>query len=278
MWMDYNPLPARRDDLSLFIAVHLWLNIPMAIHLLNCFTCNARFSREMKTGTLCLLIETDQGPVLVDTGLGLRDYSEPTWFTQFFRVITVMPFVPAEAAFHQLQRLGYKPEDIRNIILTHMHFDHCGGLPDFPHAKIHVHKREYDAFTDGRILHWDEFAYIPRNLAHRPAVALYETADSKWYDFDAIRLPFSPEMYFIPLYGHSRGLCGLAVKTETGWHFHVGDAGVDIKHNIAPDWIIRLALGPHWPRLRAFAQSHPEVTLTASHMHAAFFAQHTIIH
>jgi len=46
MWMDYNPLPARRNDLSLFITVHLWLNVPMAIHLLNCFTCNARFSRE----------------------------------------------------------------------------------------------------------------------------------------------------------------------------------------------------------------------------------------
>jgi len=47
----------------------------MTIHLMNCFTCNARFSRKMKTGTLCLLVETDQGSVLVDTGLGLRDYA-----------------------------------------------------------------------------------------------------------------------------------------------------------------------------------------------------------
>ncbi|OGO74494.1 MAG: hypothetical protein A3K41_11795 [Chloroflexi bacterium RIFOXYD12_FULL_57_15] len=245
----------------------------MTIHLLNCFTCNARFSSKMKTGLLCLLIETDQGLALVDTGLGLRDYSDPTWFTNFFRVITIMPFDPNEAAVNKIRKLGRKPEEVKHIILTHMHFDHCGGLTDFPHAKVHVHKREHDAFT-GHGLYWGKAAYIPRNLAHRPEIALYEMIDSKWYDFDAIRLPFSPEMYFIPLFGHSPGLCGVAVKSGTGWHFHVADAGVDLVHNIAPDWVIRLVLGPHWPRLRRFAQSHPEVTLTASHMYDSYFAQH----
>ncbi|OFX12883.1 MAG: hypothetical protein A3J86_00990 [Anaerolinea sp. RIFOXYB12_FULL_60_12] len=245
----------------------------MTIHLLNCFTCNARFSSKMKTGLLCLLIETDQGLALVDTGLGLRDYSDPTWFTNFFRVITIMPFDPNEAAVNKIRKLGRKPEEVKHIILTHMHFDHCGGLTDFPRAKVHVHKREHDAFT-GHGFYWGKAAYIPRNLAHRPEIALYEMIDSKWYDFDAIRLPFSPEMYFIPLFGHSPGLCGVAVKSGTGWHFHVADAGVDLVHNIAPDWVIRLVLGPHWPRLRRFAQSHPEVTLTASHMYDSYFAQH----
>lgn len=248
----------------------------MTIHMMNCFTDNARFSSKMKTGLLCLLIETDQGLALVDTGLGTRDYSEPTWFTQFFRIITAMPFDPDEAAVNQIQKLGYKPEDVKHIILTHMHFDHCGGLPDFPHAIVHVHKREYDAFM-GKNFDWKNAAYIPRNLARHPKLALYETIDSKWYDFDAIRLPFSPEMVFIPLFGHSAGHCGLAVKTDGGWHFHVADAGVDIERNIAPDWLIRLALGPHWPRLRAFAQSHPEITLTASHMYAQFFERNSMI-
>lgn len=39
----------------------------MPIHLLNCFTCNSRLGA-MKTGLLCLLIETDQELVLADTG------------------------------------------------------------------------------------------------------------------------------------------------------------------------------------------------------------------
>ena len=230
----------------------------------------------MKTGTLCLLVDTNAGTVLVDTGLGLLDYSAPTWFTQFFRLITEMPFRVEEAAFHQVQMVGYPPEEIRHIILTHMHLDHCGGLPDFPHARVHVHRQEYEAFTSHGF-DWRKAAYIPRNLAHQPEVTLYDRVDSKWYDFDAIRLPFQPEMYFIPLFGHSRGLCGVAIQTASGWLFYVADAGVDIENNLAPDWLIRLVLGPHWPRLRAFAKSHPEVTLTASHMSPAFFAAHVSI-
>ena len=172
--------------------------------------------------------------------------------------------------------MGYNSSDVKHIVLTHMHFDHISGLPDFPHAKAHVHKREYDAFTDGKIIHWDEFAYIPRYLAHNPDFALYETIDSKWFDFDAIRLPFQPEMYFIPLFGHSAGHCGVAIKTKDGWFFHAGDSSA-VYNDTTPKWLINLVLGPHDPRLRAFKQAHPEVLMTNSHMFPEFFTLHPTI-
>jgi len=226
----------------------------------------------MKTGTLCLLIETDQGPVLVDTGLGLRDYSEPTPFIQFFRVITEMPFDPNEAAFHQVQKFGFKPEDIKHIILTHMHFDHCGGLPDFPNAKVHVHRKEYEAFKNQR--GFLSSAYIQRNIAHNPESILYDDTGQKWFDFNAIRLTgFEPEIYFIPMPYHTRGMSGVAVKTENGWHFHCGDAAADFRQTNIPEWSIRLMLGPYMPRLRAFREAHPEITVTASHMFLDYFQQ-----
>jgi hypothetical protein len=94
-----------------------------------------------------------------------------------------------------------------------------------------------------------------------------------WQGFDAISLPdFEPQIRLIPLFGHSQGHCGVVIQTGEGWHFHCADAGVDIERNIAPDWLIALALGPHWPRLRAFAQFHPDVKLTASHMYLDFFS------
>jgi len=226
----------------------------------------------MKTGLLCLLVDTNQGPVLVDTGLGLQDYKNPTWFTQFFRLITIMPFSSHEAAARQLEGLGYKPGDVRHIILTHMHFDHCGGLPDFPQATIHVHRREFDAFIHGP-RRFQELAYSSRNITHVKDWALYDSTGDTWYEFDAIRIPgFEPQIWLIPLFGHSYGHCGVAIQTGTGWHFHCADAGVDIVRNIAPDWLIAAALGPHWPRLRDFARTHPEIILTASHMYLDFFS------
>jgi len=245
----------------------------MTIRLLNCFTCNARWPSKLKTGMACLLVETDQGLVLVDTGLGLNDYAHPGWMTSIFRVITEMPFLPAEAAINRIKDLGFQPEDIRHILLTHMHFDHCSGLPDFPHAKVHTHRREYSAFVSGKILQWTDFAYLPRYIAHQPEFILYDQIDSKWYDFDAIRLPFEPEMYFIPLYGHSRGHCGVAIKTSTGWFFQAGDAG-SVYNDETPAWLIRLVLGPHDPLLRSFMKAHPEVLLANSHMFPEFFEQH----
>ena len=248
----------------------------MSIHLLNCFTCNAHWPSSLKTGMACLLIETDQGPVLVDTGLGLGDYANPAWMTRLFRVITIMPFDPNEAAVNRITQLGYRPEEVRHIILTHMHFDHCSGLPDFPLAKVHVHRREYDAFTEGRIRQFTEFAYIPRYIAHMPEFVLYDRIDSRWYDFDAIRLPFEPEMYFVPLHGHSRGLCGVAIKTSQGWFFHAGDAGA-VYDNETPKWLIKLVLGPHDATLRVFMKAHPEVLVSNSHMFPEFFTQHPIV-
>lgn len=248
----------------------------MSIRLLNCFTCNDRFG-VLKTGMVCLLIDTVQGLVLVDTGLGLGDYSHPSWMTQLFRVITEVRLDPNEAAIKQVQELGYKPQDVKHIVLTHMHFDHISGLADFPHAKVHVHKREYEAFTDGKILHWDEFAYIPRYIAHKPGFILYETIDSKWYDFDAIRLPFEPEIYFIPLFGHSHGQCGVAIRTSAGWFFHAADSSA-VYNNETPAWLIKWVLGPLDPMLREFMKSHPEVLVSNSHMFPEFFEQHPIIY
>jgi glyoxylase-like metal-dependent hydrolase (beta-lactamase superfamily II) len=154
-----------------------------------------------------------------------------------------------------------------------MHFDHISGLPDFPHAKVHVHRREYEAFTDGKIMQWTEFAYIPRYIAHRPEFILYDQDDAKWYNFDAIRLPFQPEMYFIPLHGHSHGHCGVAIKTSGGWFFHAGDSSA-VYDTETPKWLINLVLGPLDPLLRRFMKDHPEVLMTNSHMFPEFFSQH----
>jgi glyoxylase-like metal-dependent hydrolase (beta-lactamase superfamily II) len=244
----------------------------MSIQIFNGFTCCARIPSRWKTGLVCLLIESDQGLALVDTGLGLQDYANPTWFTQIFRIVSYMPFDPKEAAINQLCRYGYKPEDVKHIILTHMHFDHIGGLSDFPHTKVHVYKKEYDAFVHRKGI--ISAAYVPRHIAHKPYFEFYEDTGETWFEFDAIKINgFDPEMYFIPMPYHTVGMCGIAIKTEGGWHFHCGDAAADLHRDDVPGWMMRLILGPYMPRLRKFSSEHPEISMTASHMFLDFFHQ-----
>jgi len=110
----------------------------MTVRFLNCFTCNARVPSHWRSGTLCLLVETDQGLVLVDTGLGQDDYLHRPGILRTFQLITIVPLDPDEAAARQVAGLGYKTGEVRHIVLTHMHFDHCGGLADFPQAAVHL--------------------------------------------------------------------------------------------------------------------------------------------
>ena len=241
----------------------------MTIHFLNGFTCNARIPRHWECGTLDLLVETEQGLALVDTGLGTEDYIHDSGILKLFKVVTRVPLNPQEAAIRQVARLGYKPEAVHHIVLTHMHFDHCGGLPDFPWAKAHVYRREYEAFLE-RPRQFADLAYVRRHIAHAPDWAFYQDTGEKWFDFDAIRLPFEPEMWLVPLPGHTRGLCGVAVKTPAGWLFQASDAAA-LFNTEAPAWLIRLALGPHQPRIRQFAIDHPEVRVVTGHMWLDWF-------
>ena len=241
----------------------------MAIRIFNGFTCDARRPSKLRTGLVCTLVETDKGLALIDTGPGLEDYAQPHLMMNLFQVITKVSFDPQEAAINQVKRMGYHPEDVHHIILTHMHFDHCGGLPDFPWAEVHVHQRELDAFT-GKTHRWTDMAYIPRHISKVKQWQLYDTKGELWYGLKAIRLLFAPEIWLVPLHGHSWGHCGVAVKLEKGWFFNAADAGA-VYNNTTPSWLIKLVLGPHDAMLRKFKADHPEVVLSNSHMFPEWF-------
>ena len=217
-----------------------------------------------------LLFSTKSEIGTLRPGSGVDDYIHKTGIIRTFQVLTILPLNPEEAVARQVAHLGYKPQDLRHIVLTHMHFDHCGGLPDFPHASVHVHSREYKAFT-GRPRRWTDLAYVRRHIAHQPEFVLYDDTGESWFDLAAIRLPFEPEMWLVPLFGHSRGHCGVAVRAESGWLFHVGDAAPMDLAEYVPDWLVSFVLGPHAPRLREFRAAHPEIQMTTGHMWLDFF-------
>ena len=131
-----------------------------------------------------------------------------------------------ETAVRQIERLGYQAADVRHILLTHLDFDHAGGLEDFPNATVHLMDAEYRAATGPRD------GFVPRNR-YRPAQfngvrrwKRYGGQGEAWFGFPAVRdiegVP--PEILFVPLPGHSWGYAGIAVQAENRWLLHAGDA------------------------------------------------------
>lgn len=79
-----------------------------------------------------VLFHEGLGPVLVDTGCG-----GPEELMRDYRVVNRE--VAEVLAEHDLS-----PADIRVVINTHLHFDHCGQNAVFPHAAIHVQRAELE--------------------------------------------------------------------------------------------------------------------------------------
>lgn len=207
----------------------------MRIHHLNCATLCPVSSRLIngKGGLLapakmichCLLIETGNDLILVDTGLGLQDIAHPDHLGRIFRRLIRPQLDPAETAAKQIIQLGFDLNDVRHIILTHLDLDHAGGLSDFPTAKVHVSMSEYNATEV--IKSWrKKFRYHPIQWAKNPDWQLHEVAGEKWFGFDAVRTidDAETEVLLVPLRGHSAGHCGIAVKSSDNWILHCGDA------------------------------------------------------
>lgn len=176
----------------------------------------------------CLLIETPRdGLVLVDTGIGLDDVAQPrARLGSFFVTVTGLRPDAQRTAARQVEALGFRREDVRHVVLTHLDLDHAGGLPDFPHATVHTHADEHRAAVVVRAFA-ERARYRECHWAHGPKFALYsELAGERWFGFEKAR-PLAglvDEIVAIPLSGHTRGHAAIAVKSGPGWLLHAGDA------------------------------------------------------
>ena len=199
------------------------------IHHLNCGTMCPRAARIpglMPSDLVahCLLIEGADGLTLVDTGFGTLDIAEQS--RRLGRVFTSMvgaAFDPDERAVAQVAALGHDPRDVRDVVVTHLDPDHAGGLSDFPWARVHVHPAELSAATRPSSLN-ERLRYVPAQWDHEPQWTDHASSGEEWHGFGAVRA-VGDDLLMIPLHGHTRGHCGVAVRRPGGgWLLHAGDA------------------------------------------------------
>jgi len=195
----------------------------------------------------CLLLETNEGLVLVDTGFGMDDARDPGQLGLVFRALMRPQPSAAEAALTQIAALGFAATDVRHIVATHLDLDHAGGLPDFPDAEVHVFAPELQAALHPSLR--DRSRYIGgAHWRHEPRWVTHEACGDEWLGFESVRiLPgIDAEVLLVPLLGHSRGHTAVAVRTDDSWLLHCGDAY--FHHD-------ELANPPSCPPMLAFFQS-----------------------
>ncbi|MBN1255406.1 MAG: MBL fold metallo-hydrolase [Deltaproteobacteria bacterium] len=142
-----------------------------------------------------------------------------------------------------LQRINVSPRDIKLIILTHTHYDHCGSLKalkDITKAKILVHKAEAECLKEGycdlpKGTMWfsKAMAAIGRTLAKK--MAEYDAVDpditiSRRFDLH----PYGIDGYVLPTPGHTAGSISIIIDEK---HAIVGDTLFHIvKHSVFPPY------------------------------------------
>jgi glyoxylase-like metal-dependent hydrolase (beta-lactamase superfamily II) len=155
-------------------------------------------SRRLLQALNCLLIETPSGRVLVETGIGDR-VDDKTRSMRSYEG----PWIVAA-----LETAGFLPETVNVVAMSHLHFDHAGGLlradgeKAFPHATIVAQRAEWEiALGDN-----------PRLVASyvQPELRLVETwGKQSWVEGEKEILP---GVSVVPTGGHSMGHQAIIVR------------------------------------------------------------------
>jgi len=211
------------------------------------------------------LIEHAEGLIVIDTGIP-ADANKRIWFPPF------MPLIQRAARFKmapeleigpQLRALGFSPEDVRWVILTHLHQDHDGGLHHFPKAEFLVSWQEWENANGfkGRLN-----GYLNQRWPRwfQPHLVRFDAA--RFGPFSShYRMTKSGDIHLVPTPGHSAGHLSVILNEEDRSIFFAGDASYSEKLLVArkADGIginPKMQLETH-RQILAYAQENPTVYL-----------------
>jgi glyoxylase-like metal-dependent hydrolase (beta-lactamase superfamily II) len=214
---------------------------------------------------LAYVIEHPEGLMAVDTGLGAHIPAPRT-----FRGFPPTPETSADRELGPLMReRGLDPQDVRRVILTHLDWDHTGGLHHVEGAEVLVHRAEI-AFGRTRM----------GRLRYRPSVwpaafepKVYDLAPEPYGVFpSSLTVTDAGDVRVVPLPGHSPGQVGVVVEDGDATLLFCAD------HMLRADWFSEdlradrlVMLGPFAKddarttsrRLRSFVAKRPTVLLPA---------------
>jgi len=173
---------------------------------------------------LCFLIEHRDGWVLFDTGIDPRVTSDKGYIKQKigrFLLPRIFRFdlSDTDRIDHVLAKEGVAASDIRMAVISHLHFDHVGGIAQIPQADLLVSDREWEILSEPH----PEREWILREHIEIPAVKwrqiTFEPTDDPLFEgFDGIYdVAGDGSMILLPTPGHTAGSMSMLVRQE-GWN------------------------------------------------------------
>ncbi len=174
------------------------------------FTYNRDAGEKIRAPLLGWLLRSGPEAILVDTGTSAPEVAN-RWHTAIQRA-------PHQAPAAALQAAGVDPEQLRLVILTHLHWDHCYNLECFPAARFLVQAEELRT-----AVHPLPTQRIPYEVGIPDLTPPWLTALNR---LEVIQgdIEVAPGVRTVMLPGHTPGLQGVAVETSAGVHLIASDA------------------------------------------------------
>ena len=214
------------------------------------------------------VIEHPEGLIVVDTGIP-ADANKPRYFPPFMPLIqraAVFDIAPKEEISPQMRARGLEPENVRWVVMTHLHQDHDGGLHHFPNAEVLVSREEWDFATGlkGRMNGYLNQRW-PRGFAPTPV------------DFEGGPLgPFprhasltrAGDVTLVPTPGHSPGHLSVLLEEGDTTIMFAGDTSYTADH------LVRMVADGIGTDLAAEIETHRRILAYAARRPTVYLPSH----
>ncbi len=181
----------------------------------------------------CLLIRNEKRAVLLDTGVGTKDLGKLSYY-RFHDLKNIVELVRSN---------GLEPEEITDVVLSHLHFDHCG-------ACTYLDKNNHLKVTFPNATHWVGASqwknYLKPNLLEKDSYRkadLIPVFESQLLKLVSADFELYPGLNIHLFNGHSSGQLLSSIETEDSSIIFPGDI-IPTKAHLSNEWISAYDISP----------------------------------